>query len=123
MVETALIDSVAALRRRDLATSKRIFADDRVIRDIKRRWGAFLSKGVRVSVNGKDVASFAPPLQGERFERTVPVRELGKRATIEVSLLILKEPSELAAVSVTHRGQANFQMTDVPLFEDHNSFS
>jgi phosphate transport system protein len=33
MVETALIDSVAALRRRDLATSKRIFADDRVINE------------------------------------------------------------------------------------------
>ena len=41
------------------------FAEDRVIKDVKRRWGSFLKRGVRISVNRKDVASFAPPLQGD----------------------------------------------------------
>ena len=99
------------------------FAEDRVIKDVKRRWGSFFKRGVRISVDGKDVASFAPPLQGDPFERVIRIKALGRKATIEISLLILKQPSELATVSITHRGQANFQITDVPLFEEHNAFT
>ena len=99
------------------------FGEDRVIRDLKRRWGAFLVKGITLSVNGRDVGSFTPPLQGDPFERRINVKELGKMTRIEVSLMILKEPSDLATVSVTHRGQANFMIPDVPLFEDHNAFT
>ena len=51
------------------------------------------------------------------------MKELEKKARIEVSLLILKEPSDLATVSVTHRGQANFVISDVPLFDGHNAFT
>jgi len=99
------------------------FVEDRVIKDIKRRWGPFLAKGVQVSVNGRDVASFSPPLQGELIERTYRVKELGRHAKIDVSLLLLKEPSELASVNITHLGQANFQITEVPLFDSHNAFT
>jgi len=99
------------------------FSDDRVIRDLKRRWGEFLGKGIKISVNGRDVGSFTPPLQGDIFNKRIRVKELGKTTRIDVSLLILKEPSDMATVSVTHRGQANFMISDVPLFEDHNAFT
>ena len=99
------------------------FAADRVIRDIKRRWGAFFSRGIRIFVNGADVALSTPPLKGEPFRRTIRIKPLGKGAAIEVNLLILKEPSDLASVGVTHRGQANFFLSDVPLFSGHNAFT
>ena len=99
------------------------FSEDRVIKDIKRRWGAFLTRGIYIAVNGRDVGSFSPPLKGDRFERVIKVKELGKNAAIEVSLLVLNDPSDLATVSVTHRGQANFIISDVPLFDSHNAFT
>lgn len=102
---------------------KHRFAEERVIRDVKRRWGTFLAKGVEIRVNGRDVGAFAEPLEGEPFTRTIRVKELGKGAVIEVALRILKEPSDLAAVSVTHKGQANFLVADVPLFDGHNAFT
>jgi len=99
------------------------FSIDRVVKDIKRRWSVLLAKGMTMSVNGRDVLSFDPPLKGEPFARTIRANELGEDARIEVSLLILKEPSELASVSVTHRGQANFTISDVPLFEGFNALT
>jgi hypothetical protein len=93
------------------------------LRDIKRRWNSFLARGLNIRVNGHDVASFSAALQGEEFKRSIRLRKLGKGAVIDISLLILKEPSDLAAVSVTHRGQANFQISDVPLFEGNNAFT
>lgn len=99
------------------------FSEDRVIKDVKRRWGTFLTRGLRVYVNGKDVASFTPPLTGEQFRRCIPIEKLGKGETIEVNLLVLKDPSDVASVSVTHRGQANFLVSDVPLFDGHNAFT
>lgn len=99
------------------------FAADRVIKDVKRRWGAFFTTGIAIRVNGRDVADFATPLEGQPFERTIRVKKLGKGAVIDVRLLILKEPSDVAAVSVTHKGQANFLVSDVPLFDSHNAFT
>jgi hypothetical protein len=99
------------------------FATDRVIKDIKRRWGPLFNKGVQIVVNGRDVAKFTPPLRGDSFARTIRVKELGKGATIRIDLLVLKEPSELASVSITHRGQANFLVSEVPLFQEHNAFT
>jgi hypothetical protein len=99
------------------------FAIDRVVKDLRRRWGPLLAQGTRMLVNGRDIASFATPLQGELIERTLDLPELGAGACIEVSLLLLKEPSDMATVSVTHRGQANFVISDVPLFEGTNAFT
>ncbi|UCG86703.1 MAG: hypothetical protein JSW71_22860 [Gemmatimonadota bacterium] len=99
------------------------FSKDRVIKDIKRRWGSLLGKGIEIGVNGRDVVSFVPPLEGERFERTIRAKELSPRASIDVSLLILAEPSDLASVNVTHLGQANFLISDVPIFDGHNAFT
>jgi hypothetical protein len=99
------------------------FSQDRVIKDIKRRWQPFFVRGISIAVNGKDVRSFLPPLKGEAFQRSIRVKELGREARIEIDLLILQEPSELAMVSVTHRGQANFLISDVPIFDSHNAFT
>ena len=99
------------------------FSEDRVIKDVKRRWGSFLTRGIDITVNGRDVASFSPPLKGDPFERSIKVKELGRKALIEVSLLILTDPSDLATVSITHRGQANFVISDVPIFDGHNAFT
>lgn len=104
-------------------TLKYRFAEDRVIKDVKRRWGPLLSRGVQINVNGRDVSDFTPPLQGEMIERRYRVRELGTRAAVEVRLLLLKEPSDLASVSVTHLGQANFLVSEIPIFDGHNAFT
>lgn len=99
------------------------FSEDRVIKDIKRRWGSFFTRGIDITVNGRDVASFTPPFKGDSFERSIRVKELGRKARIDVCLLILTEPSDLATVSITHRAQANFIISDVPLFDGHNAFT
>lgn len=99
------------------------FGMDRVVKDIRRRWGPLLAQGTRMLVNGRDVATFEAPLQGELVQRTIELRELGAGARIDISVLLLKEPSDVATVSVTHRGQANFVISDVPLFEGTNAFT
>ncbi|MCI0452365.1 MAG: hypothetical protein L0Z51_08235 [Candidatus Latescibacteria bacterium] len=99
------------------------FGQDRVVKDVKRRWGPFLSTGKRILVNGRDVTTIDEPLKGDIFQRRIEVPEIGKEACIDVLLIVVKEPSDLASVSVTHRGQANFLMSDVPLFEGINAFT
>ena len=102
---------------------KHRFGEDRVIRDIKRRWSSFLEKGLTITVNGRDVAQFTPPLEGDPYKRMIPCEELGKGASIEIDLILLHRPAESASVSVTHKGQANFQINEVPIFDGHNAFT
>lgn len=107
----------------NLRNMKSRFVTDRIIKDVKRRWGTFLAKGISISVNGKDVASSIEPLEGTEFKRTIKLKGLGQNKEIIVDLILLKDPSETATVSVTHRGQANFLIQDIPLFERHNAFT
>lgn len=102
---------------------KHRFSDDNVIRDIKRRWGGFFQRGIDITVNGKDVASTMPVVVGDEFKRTIKLKSLGQGKEIVVDLLVLKDPSDTTVVSVTHKGQANFSIHNVPMFERNNAFT
>ena len=94
------------------------YSEKRVRTGVRKRWLLFIRKGIRFSVNGSYLSANDDLLTGEPYERRLRVQTPDGKKHIKVDLKILKEPSDSAFVSVTHKDQANFDMSSVPLFSD-----
>ena len=90
------------------------FSAERIARGIRRRWALLMRQGVQISINGRVVHPDEEELQGTTYQKDIKVRAI--RGRIVVDLVVLHRPSDAALVSVTHKGQANFEIGSIPIF-------
>ena len=101
------------------------FTHERVAREVLIRWAQIIRGGVRISVNRKTLRLDDDALDGIPFRKTIQMsrnNRSGRKGKVRVDLVILEEPSDLASVAITHKGQANFDVSKIPLFE-HTVFT
>lgn len=92
------------------------FSRQRVARGVRRRWAQFMRRGVAFTLGGQPLHHDDEVLEGEPFQREIQVKVGRRQEVIRADLMVLREPSDAACVSIAHRGQANFDIASVPLF-------
>jgi hypothetical protein len=92
------------------------FSRQRVARGVRRRWAQLMHRGVQFTLDGHPLRPDDESLEGDPIQREISVTMNRRKHEIRVALILLKQPADAACVSVEHHGQANFDISSVPLF-------